>query len=175
VGLRVPVRRADHALDQTISIERKSLFKVFLSREDIMSDTHKSGDHKRSQSRHVRPPHNRVVTTTTESGRLLDWVPIESQVPDGRVATPPPPSRTPEFARSAPPGPATTAPSPVSFELHDPNAERGPAGTVPVLRELAEHRRRVARRGADKKGFESRRRTGRTGDRKRTPSPFTLR
>ena len=31
-----------------------------------------------------------VKTTTTPSGQTIDWVPIESQHPDGEVATPPP-------------------------------------------------------------------------------------
>jgi len=125
-----------------------------------MNDAPKTGGRKRSKGRDVPPAHDTVVTTTTETGRLLDWVPIESQVTDGRVATPPPSARTTRSARSARPGPATTPPSPVSFELQDPAAKRGPKGTVPVLRDLADHRMRVARRGADKKGFRGRRGPG---------------
>jgi Neprosin len=66
-----------------------------------------------------------VHTTTTPSGQTLDWIPIESQVPDGKIATPPPaPDATPLDDRT----------KPVEFELENPNAERGPAGTVPVVR-----------------------------------------
>jgi hypothetical protein len=31
-----------------------------------------------------------VKTTTTKPGRMVDWVPIESQVPSGKIASPPP-------------------------------------------------------------------------------------
>jgi Neprosin len=150
---------------------QRNEFTLWVRLEDIMNDAPKTGGHKRSKGRDVPPAHDTVVTTTTETGRLLDWVPIESQVPDGRVATPPPPARTPRSTRSARPGPATTPPSPVSFELQDPAAKRGPKGTVPVLRDLADHRRRVARRGADKKGFRGRREPG-ARDNIADPNPF---
>jgi Neprosin len=137
-----------------------------------MNDTPKTGGHKRSKGRDVPPHPDTVVTTTTKTGRLLDWVPIESQVPDGRVATPPPSARTTRTARSARPGPATTPPSPVSFELQDRAAKRGPKGTVPVLRDLADHRWRVARRGADKKGGLRGRREPGARDNFGDPDPF---
>lgn len=76
---------------------------------------------------------NIVATTHTPSGKTVDWVPIESQTTDGDIATPPPalpPSgyRDPERPTQA-----------VSFEMHDlAAAERGPSGTVPVLRPSAE-------------------------------------
>jgi hypothetical protein len=68
-----------------------------------------------------------VRTTHTPSGQILDWVPIESQVPDGRIATPPPPllGRAPDRVE------------PVTLELEDPKVERGPEGTVPILRKNA--------------------------------------
>jgi hypothetical protein len=67
-----------------------------------------------------------VKTTTTPAGKVLDWIPIESQHPQGKIATPPPAAdlRVPADDRV----------SPVSFELDDPRVERGPPGTVPVLR-----------------------------------------
>jgi len=105
---------------------------------------------------HMQPHPDRVVTTTTRSGRLLDWIPIESQVPDGRVATPPPAPHRRRQAPSVRPGPASSAPHAASFELYDPDAPRGPEGTVPVLRDLITHHDRVKRRGADKKGFDLR-------------------
>jgi hypothetical protein len=68
-----------------------------------------------------------VRTTRTPSGQTLDWIPIESQVPHGRIATPPPPLS----------GPADGRVTSVALELDDRNVERGPAGTVPVLRKDA--------------------------------------
>ena len=67
-----------------------------------------------------------VKTTHTPSGQTLDWIPIESQDPKGRIATPPP---TPQLS------PLTDSKlSAVTFELDNPQVERGPAGTVPMLR-----------------------------------------
>gem|GEM_PF-781921 len=66
-----------------------------------------------------------VLTTTTPRGQTLDWIPIESQVQDGKIATPPPPPHI------LPPDNLSRA---AEFELENPNAQRGPAGTVPVVR-----------------------------------------
>jgi hypothetical protein len=70
-----------------------------------------------------------VKTTVTPSGQTLDWVPIESQVPTGKIAIPPPfdsmPARTIDARKPV---------LPASLELDDPRVERGPAGTVPVVR-----------------------------------------
>ena len=63
-----------------------------------------------------------VKTTTTLSGQTIDWVPIESQHPSGKIATAPPAVAPEHRAKAA------------SFELDDPRIERGPAGTVPILR-----------------------------------------
>jgi len=73
-----------------------------------------------ARQRRVKP----VLTTKTPSGQTLDWIAIESQVPGGKIATPPPPYSigTDDKVR------------PVQFELDDPKIERGPKGTVPVLR-----------------------------------------
>ena len=68
-------------------------------------------------------------TTTTLKGHVLDWVPLESQVASGRIASPPPMSAMP--VRVADPHQPIHA---AGFELEAPNAERGPAGTVPLLR-----------------------------------------
>jgi hypothetical protein len=76
---------------------------------------------------------NIVKTTTTPSGQTIDWVPIESQHPSGKIATAPPA----ELARVGPAGPAVALKhiaKASSFELDDPKIERGPAGTVPILR-----------------------------------------
>jgi neprosin-like protein len=73
-----------------------------------------------------------AATTRTPSGQILDWVPIESQTPDGRIATPPP-AQVPRGERD-PEWPTRG----VSFEMHDlAAAELGPSGTVPVLRPSA--------------------------------------
>jgi len=72
---------------------------------------------------------NIVKTTTTPSGKTLDWVPIESQTANGKIATPPPGAQLPERKLDAQrPVNAT------KFELDDANAEHGPPGTVPLLR-----------------------------------------
>jgi hypothetical protein len=67
-----------------------------------------------------------LKTTRTPSGQVLDWVAIESQHPQGRIATPPPtPARVQRF---------DPARRPATFEMDDPSIERGPPGTVPMLR-----------------------------------------
>jgi hypothetical protein len=71
-----------------------------------------------------------VKTTTTPSGQTLDWVPIESQVAAAvKLASAPPttllPVRTEDAQRPV---------KLVGFELDDLKVERGPAGTVPILR-----------------------------------------
>lgn len=70
-----------------------------------------------------------VKTTTTPSGQVLDWVPIETQHPGGKVPTPPPavslPARTTNEEK-----PVTAA----KLELEDLSIERGPEGTVPIAR-----------------------------------------
>lgn len=70
-----------------------------------------------------------VTTTEAPSGQVIDWVPIESQVPKGHeIATPPSDAvrvRLPEGDR---------VDRLVRFELEDDEAEVGPEGTVPVLR-----------------------------------------
>jgi hypothetical protein len=75
-----------------------------------------------------------VKTTTTPSGQTLDWVPIESQVRDGKIASPPP--VTPLPVGSGEKDKPVTA---VTLELDDPKVERGPAGTVPVVRPSFSH------------------------------------
>ncbi|QAY71433.1 hypothetical protein ET471_16500 [Xylanimonas protaetiae] len=69
-----------------------------------------------------------VASTRTPSGQVVDWVPRESQVRDGAVASPPadPPVR--EALRGE------WADRRALFELELPDAEVGPAGTVPLLR-----------------------------------------
>jgi hypothetical protein len=68
-----------------------------------------------------------VATTTTHSGQVIDWIPVESQVPGGRIASPPPhaPVRLHDGDRKI---------EMARFELESPGVERGPEGTVPVPR-----------------------------------------
>jgi hypothetical protein len=70
-----------------------------------------------------------VKTTVTPSGQTLDWIPIESQRPAGKIASAPPnnsmPVRTAEAQKPI---------KAVGFELDDQTIERGPAGTVPLVR-----------------------------------------
>ena len=65
-----------------------------------------------------------VHTTRTSSGQILDWIPAESQVPSGQLAAQPPPVSA---LRVDPERPTQSA----IVELAD---ERGPPGTVPVIR-----------------------------------------
>jgi hypothetical protein len=73
-----------------------------------------------------------VKTTRTPSGQIIDWVPIESQNPKGKIATPPP---TPKKTVAA----AETNYRAAIFEINDSGIERGPAGTVPLLRRDFSH------------------------------------
>lgn len=68
-------------------------------------------------------------TTTTPSGLTLDWVPAETQSPDGKISAPPTASSMPSRVADAT-HPITAA----ALELDDPSVARGPAGTVPLVR-----------------------------------------
>ena len=68
-----------------------------------------------------------VATTKTPGGQILDWIPIESQHPKGIIAQPPPQS-----SLILPKG--TKKEQIVKFELEHQEVERGPEGTVPILR-----------------------------------------
>lgn len=65
-----------------------------------------------------------VQTTRTPFGQILDWIPIETQVSNGSIAIPPPPYENDVDDQTAH----------VRLDLQDESAERGPAGTVPILR-----------------------------------------
>jgi hypothetical protein len=73
-----------------------------------------------------------VKTTRTPAGQIIDWVPIESQVAKGKIATPPP---TPKTMREV----ADSNHRAALFEMSGANIERGPAGTVPLLRRDFSH------------------------------------
>jgi Neprosin len=68
-----------------------------------------------------------LATTRTPSGQTLDWVPVESQVSGGAIATPPPLPESP----APPPDEAIAL---ASFELEDQRVARGPEGSVPIVR-----------------------------------------
>ena len=70
-----------------------------------------------------------VKTTVTPHGQTIDWVPIASQHPSGKIATQPPMSLIPP--RAVDPGRPSRA---IVLELDDPGVERGPPGTVPIPR-----------------------------------------
>ena len=74
-----------------------------------------------------------VKTTSTPRGQTIDWIPIKSQQPQGRIATPPPklvrPTRNRDHKRKE----RIAIP-----ELEIKGVERGPSGTVPVLRKKLE-------------------------------------
>lgn len=67
-------------------------------------------------------------TTKTARGQTLDWIPIESQHPKGLIASPPPLESATEYAPSRQPEEVAIA------ELEFTEHERGPDGTVPILR-----------------------------------------
>ncbi len=69
-----------------------------------------------------------VARTETRSGQMLDWVPIESQLKGRKLADPPDEDRPFECHEGE------WQASPVPFELDADKAERGPAGTVPLVR-----------------------------------------
>jgi acylphosphatase len=75
-----------------------------------------------------------VATTYTASGQILDWVPIASQNCGSEVAEPPPPQQTATCEIGYPPVGVRSAQAANMFELEDECAERGPPGTVPVVR-----------------------------------------
>ncbi|WP_437800534.1 hypothetical protein [Sorangium sp. So ce693] len=83
-----------------------------------------------------RPPRKHVVATTvTPDGQIVDWIPIESQTPDGKIATPPAGPTAPEGASPPPPAsPDGAAPARSPDAATVQLGPRGPAGTVPVLR-----------------------------------------
>lgn len=68
-----------------------------------------------------------VARTVTPQGQLIDWIPIESQTPDGKIAEPPDEDR-PMMPRGG-----TYPAEPGRFELQAEDAELGPPGTVPVV------------------------------------------
>ncbi|MGD1066576.1 MAG: neprosin family prolyl endopeptidase [Vulcanimicrobiaceae bacterium] len=70
-----------------------------------------------------------VKTTTTPRGLTLDWIPIESQVKGGTIASAPTVAAMPQRVAD-PQKPLALA----ALELDDPTVERGPAGTVPIVR-----------------------------------------
>src|ERR1700760_4174571 len=76
---------------------------------------------------------NIVKTTTQPNGHIIDWVPIESQ---GKIASPPPLPATPHNTTPTSTGKqddrVTLRPIPL-LELE--GAQRGPGGTVPILRQ----------------------------------------
>jgi hypothetical protein len=73
-----------------------------------------------------------VARTETASGLQLDWIPVESQAPDGAIADPPGEDRPTVFDGGE------LQPQPARFELQAEGAELGPPGTVPVVRKPIE-------------------------------------
>lgn len=70
-----------------------------------------------------------VATTRTRSGEEVDWIPVESQTADGRVAD------SPEVAEPYEPSRDPERPTePARFDLEYDDAELGPPGSVPVRR-----------------------------------------
>src|SRR5258708_20607519 len=107
---------------------------------------HSYGGPAMNDDEHVEPHPAVVKTTKTSSGRLLDWIPIESQVAGGKIATPPPSLPTYRSASLATPN------EDPRFVLYDSALERRPQGTVPLLRHLSPHPDPAQPLRAQKKG-----------------------
>jgi hypothetical protein len=75
---------------------------------------------------------NVVARTETPGGQQLDWVPVESQSPDGTIADPPGEDRPTAFDGR------DRQPEPVRFELQAERDQLGPPGTVPLIRKPIE-------------------------------------
>ncbi len=72
-----------------------------------------------------------VKTTVTPRGQTIDWIPIEAQHPAGVIASPPPLPRHPRAWEK----PHGEQPDIIAEpELEAAGVERGPRGTVPILR-----------------------------------------
>ena len=69
-----------------------------------------------------------VARTVTPGGLALDWVPIKSQLRRAKLAEPPGEDRPFRSIKGERPI------MPVRFELELPDAQRGPEGTVPLVR-----------------------------------------
>ncbi|KAI1812762.1 hypothetical protein GGS20DRAFT_587188 [Poronia punctata] len=67
-----------------------------------------------------------VATTTTAEGQVIDWVKPESQVKDGKIATPPAPPASKRNLKAKQPS--------IEAILGNDPAKKGPKGTVPRLR-----------------------------------------
>ncbi len=75
-----------------------------------------------------------IARTETKSGQKLEWIPIESQTADGRIASPPPEDRVDVGDPNKPADGRELRPYKLTeFELHRKDAEIGPKGTVPVV------------------------------------------
>jgi hypothetical protein len=70
-----------------------------------------------------------VLTTQTKHGQILDWVPIKSQNPKGVIATPPSASVDIKLPKDK-----NKVMQLMRFELEEKDAQRGPEGTIPILR-----------------------------------------
>jgi hypothetical protein len=87
---------------------------------------------------------NVTKTTTTPGGQTLDWIPRERQHPAGKIASPPPAHHLPVRVAD------TKKPvKPALFELDDPKIDRGPEGTVPLVRPDLSRLARTAMTWAD--------------------------
>ena len=76
-----------------------------------------------------------VATTRTPRGQVLDWVPVESLAPDGVVADPPDEGGLDlRFLDEPADGEEVRPARLVNFELQEEGVDRGPRGTVPVVR-----------------------------------------
>jgi hypothetical protein len=91
----------------------------------------------RSWARAQRDRLTIVATTTTHNGQTIDWIPKESQVPGGKIETPPTFDPTVASAPDPKSSPSTARPqfgTPKQAHVGLEADEIGPPGTVPVVR-----------------------------------------
>jgi len=97
-------------------------------------------------------------TTKMPSGQIIDWVPVESQIPTGRIPEPPPTADSQLLLPSS-------ALRVAGFELLQDGAELGPPGTVPIPRKDFS---RIAATTSLRRYLSKVGRNGRTGERVRS-------
>jgi hypothetical protein len=73
-----------------------------------------------------------VARTATASGQQIDWVPLESQASGERIADPPEEDGVPDYEQD------DRRAELLVFELQREGVERGPEGTVPLVRKPIE-------------------------------------
>jgi hypothetical protein len=120
-------------MDDSVDSEREDVFDLPRKLDGRVVDHrhHEKEIRQYFDARHARL--EIVCTTNTPLGQIIDWIPIGSQLKDGTQLAEAPPLGDLAF-----PDPTEGRDRWVRFELENPKVERGPEGTVPVLRKNLE-------------------------------------